>query len=180
LLIATRDSAIATLVERQTRYCQLVALPDETNAEPVCEAPGASNTTLPAQLRRSLTRDQGKEIAEHQRFSVETDVEVYLCDPRSPWQRGSNENTNGLLRQCDNSVMKRPPRQRRRAYPIGMDQTLRPNVAAYRVLSSPLILTSSTGESGRPRPTRAQLCLPFLSVKAPRSVAAYSVSRGWS
>ena len=99
LLMGRRDSAIATLVERQTRYCQLVALPEGTNAEPVCEAPGASITTLPAQLRRSPTWDQGKEMAEHRRFSVETDVEVYCCDPRSPWQRGSNENTNGLLRQ---------------------------------------------------------------------------------
>jgi IS30 family transposase len=99
LLMGTRDSAIATLVERQTRYCQLVALPEGTNAEPVCEALKASITTLPAQLRRSLTWDQGKEMAEHRRFSVETGVEVYFCDPRSPWQRGSNENTNGLLRQ---------------------------------------------------------------------------------
>src|SRR5438270_12070065 len=99
LLMGNRDSAIATLVERQTRYCQLVALPEGTNAEPVCEALKASITTLPAQLRRSLTWDQGKEMAEHRRFSVETGVEVYFCDPRSPWQRGSNENTNGLLRQ---------------------------------------------------------------------------------
>src|SRR3981081_1830049 len=99
LLMGTRDSAIATLVERQTRYCQLVALPEGTNAHAVCEALKASITTLPAQLRRSLTWDQGKEMAEHRRFSVETGVEVYFCDPRSPWQRGSNENTNGLLRQ---------------------------------------------------------------------------------
>ena len=99
LLMGTRDSAIATLVERQTRYCQLVALPEGTNAEPVCEALKASIRTLPAELRRSLTWDQGKEMAEHRRFSVETGVEVYFCDPRSPWQRGSNENTNGLLRQ---------------------------------------------------------------------------------
>lgn len=99
LLMGTRDSAIATLVERKTRYCQLVALPEGTNAEPVCEALKASIRTLPSQLRRSLTWDQGKEMAEHRRFSVETGVEVYFCDPRSPWQRGSNENTNGLLRQ---------------------------------------------------------------------------------
>ena len=99
LLMGTRDSAIATLVERQTRYCQLVALPEGTNAEPVCEALKASIRTLPAELRRSLTWDQGKEMAEHRRFSIETGVEVYFCDPRSPWQRGSNENTNGLLRQ---------------------------------------------------------------------------------
>ena len=94
-----RTSAIATLVERQTRYLQLVALPEGTEAERVCEALAASITTLPAQLRRSLTWDQGHEMSEHRRFSVETGVEVYFCDPRSPWQRGSNENTNGLLRQ---------------------------------------------------------------------------------
>ena len=94
-----RTNAIATLVERQTRYCQLVALPEGSGAERVCEALKASITTLPAQLRRSLTWDQGSEMSEHRRFSVETGVEVYFCDPRSPWQRGSNENTNGLLRQ---------------------------------------------------------------------------------
>jgi IS30 family transposase len=99
LLMGTRDTAIATLVERQTRYCQLVALPQGTNALPVCEALKTSITTLPEQLRRSLTWDQGKEMAHHRRFSIETDVEVFFCDPRSPWQRGSNENTNGLLRQ---------------------------------------------------------------------------------
>ena len=99
LLIGTRTNAIATLVERQTRYCQLVALPEGTEAERVADALAASITTLPAQLRRSLTWDQGSEIAEHRRFSVEAGVEVYFCDPRSPWQRGSNENTNGLLRQ---------------------------------------------------------------------------------
>ena len=99
LLMGTRDTAIATLVERQTRYCQLVALPEGTNAEPVCEALKASIITMPVQLRRSLTWDQGKEMAAHRRFSIETGVEVYFCDPRSPWQRGSNENTNGLLRQ---------------------------------------------------------------------------------
>ena len=99
LLMGTRNNAIATLVERQTRYCQLVALPDGPTAEPVCEALKASIITLPIQLRRSLTWDQGKEMAEHRRFSIDTGVEVYFCDPRSPWQRGSNENTNGLLRQ---------------------------------------------------------------------------------
>src|SRR3954447_3873349 len=94
-----RTSAIATLVERQTRYCQLVALPDGSGAAEVCEALEQSIITLPAQLRRSLTWDQGSEMSEHRRFSVESGVEVYFCDPRSPWQRGSNENTNGLLRQ---------------------------------------------------------------------------------
>jgi transposase, IS30 family len=99
LLMGGPTSAIATLVERQTRYCQLVALPEGPGAEAVCEALKQSITTLPAQLRRSLTWDQGSEMSEHRRFSVESGVEVYFCDPRSPWQRGSNENTNGLLRQ---------------------------------------------------------------------------------
>jgi IS30 family transposase len=99
LLMGGRTSAIATLVERQTRYCQLVALPKGSGAIEVCDALKQSITTLPAQLRRSLTWDQGSEMSEHRRFSVESGVEVYFCDPRSPWQRGSNENTNGLLRQ---------------------------------------------------------------------------------
>jgi len=100
LLMGNRQSAaaIATLVERQTRYLQLVAL-EGTEAERVADALARSITTLPAQLRRSLTWDQGHEMSEHRRFSIETGVEVYFCDPRSPWQRGSNENTNGLLRQ---------------------------------------------------------------------------------
>ena len=99
LLLGTQTSAIATLVERQTRYCQLVALPDGIRAEPVRQALAQSITSLPQQLRRSLTWDQGIEMAEHRRFSVDSGVAVYFCDPRSPWQRGSNENTNGLLRQ---------------------------------------------------------------------------------
>ena len=101
LLMGNRQSAaaIATLVERSTRYCQLVALAEGPDAEAVAEALKRSITTLPAQLRRSLTWDQGPEMAEHRRFAVDTGVEVYFCDPRSPWQRGSNENTNGLLRQ---------------------------------------------------------------------------------
>ena len=99
LLMGARPTAIATLVERSTRYVQLVALPDGYKAEPVREALVASIKTLPEQLRRSLTWDQGKEMAEHQQLSVDADVQIYFCDPHSPWQRGSNENTNGLLRQ---------------------------------------------------------------------------------
>jgi IS30 family transposase len=99
LLMGGRTSAIATLVERQTRYCQLVALPDGSGAVEVCDALKQSIASLPAQLRRSLTWDQGKEMSEHRRFAVESGVQVYFCDPQSPWQRGSNENTNGLLRQ---------------------------------------------------------------------------------
>jgi IS30 family transposase len=99
LLLGKRPTGIATLVERSTRYCQLVALPDGLNAEPVRTALQASIGSLPAQLRRSLTWDQGKEMGEHLQFTVDSGVSVYFCDPRSPWQRGSNENTNGLLRQ---------------------------------------------------------------------------------
>jgi IS30 family transposase len=101
LLMGNRQgtAAIATLVERSTRYCQLVALPDGPTAEAVANALAKSITSLPAQLRRSLTWDQGSEMSEHRRFSIETGVDVYFCDPQSPWQRGSNENTNGLLRQ---------------------------------------------------------------------------------
>ena len=93
------QSAIGTLVERQTRFVLLVALPGGQSAPYVRDRLAARILTLPAQLRRSLTWDQGREMAEHVRFTVDTGVQVYFCDPRSPWQRGSNENTNGLLRQ---------------------------------------------------------------------------------
>jgi IS30 family transposase len=92
-------SPVATLVERSTRYLMLVGLPDGHRAELVADALAAAITTLPRQLTRSLTWDQGHEMAEHARFSVDTGIAVYFCDPNSPWQRGSNENTNGLLRQ---------------------------------------------------------------------------------
>ena len=99
LLMGTKTNAIATLVERQTRYCQLVVLPDGFGADAVSKALAHSITTLPAQLWRSLTWDQGKEMSQHRQFTVDSGVQVYFCDPQSPWQRGSNENTNGLLRQ---------------------------------------------------------------------------------
>jgi IS30 family transposase len=99
IIFGTGRSTIATLVERRSRFVMLVALPRGHGAEAVTDALSQAVTTLPAQLRRSLTWDQGKEMAEHARFSVATGVPVYFCDPHSPWQRGSNENTNGLLRQ---------------------------------------------------------------------------------
>jgi IS30 family transposase len=92
-------SAIATLVERQTRFVMLLALPDGRTADQVRLAIARRILTLPEQLRRTLTWDRGKEMAEHARFSVDTGVQVYFCDPRSPWQRATSENTNGLLRQ---------------------------------------------------------------------------------
>ncbi|WP_407917755.1 IS30 family transposase [Kitasatospora sp. NE20-6] len=93
-------SAIATLVERSTRYTMLVHLPGGArDAETVRDGLVTTIRTLPAHLRGSLTWDQGSEMARHKQFSTATGMPVYFCDPASPWQRGSNENTNGLLRQ---------------------------------------------------------------------------------
>jgi IS30 family transposase len=116
LILGLGSSAIGTLVERTTRYLMLLHLPrmsghgDEPRvkngpalaghgASAVRDAIAASILTLPEQLRRSLTWDQGTEMAEHAQLRIDTGVEIYFCDPHSPWQRGSNENTNGLLRQ---------------------------------------------------------------------------------
>ena len=92
-------TAIATLVERATRYTLLVHLPDGHHAEAVRDGLIATITTLPKHLRGSLTWDQGCEMARHKQFAMATDMTVYFCDPASPWQRGTNENTNGLIRQ---------------------------------------------------------------------------------
>ena len=92
-------SAIGTLVERSSRYVVLLHLPHGRTAEDVRAALTRQVSKLPAELRRTLTWDQGKEMADHVRFTTDTQMEVYFCDPHSPWQRGSNENTNGLLRQ---------------------------------------------------------------------------------
>jgi IS30 family transposase len=92
-------SAVGTLVERATRYVVLLHLPGDHTAETVRDAMTAKIAQLPEHLVRSITWDQGTEMAQHAAFTVETGVPVYFCDPHSPWQRGSNENTNGLLRQ---------------------------------------------------------------------------------
>jgi IS30 family transposase len=98
LLRGARNSHVATLVERHSRFCMLVKVPGKDTAT-VVAALSQSVRQLPATLRRSLTWDRGLEMAQHKNFTVATDVQVYFCDPQSPWQRGSNENTNGLLRQ---------------------------------------------------------------------------------
>ena len=115
LILGLGSSAIGTLVERTSRFTMLLHLPrleghDEPRAkngpavaghgaEAVRDAIASSITTLPEQLRRSLTWDRGAEMAQHAQLRVDTGLAVYFCDPQSPWQRGTNENTNGLLRQ---------------------------------------------------------------------------------
>ena len=96
---AGSGSAVATLVERTTRYVVLGHLPIERTADAVRDSIVTAFSVLPAQMRRTLTWDQGAEMSEHRSFSMATDMAVYFCDPGSPWQRGTNENTNGLLRQ---------------------------------------------------------------------------------
>jgi IS30 family transposase len=98
LLRGARNSHVATLVERHSRFCMLVKVPGKNTAT-VVAALSQHVRQLPATLRRSLTWDRGLEMAQHKSFTMATDVQVYFCDPQSPWQRGSNENTNGLLRQ---------------------------------------------------------------------------------
>jgi IS30 family transposase len=98
LLVGSKHTKIATLVERKTRYVMLVKMPAD-DSKSIVDALARTVNKLPAELRRSLTWDRGTEMAQHKRFTVATDVQVYFCDPHSPWQRGSNENTNGLLRQ---------------------------------------------------------------------------------
>jgi IS30 family transposase len=99
LLFGTRTTAIGTLVERSTRFVMLFKLPAGINAESARVGLTQKILTLPENLRRSLTWDQGREMKQHARFTIDTGVKVFFCDPGSPWQRGSNENTNGLLRQ---------------------------------------------------------------------------------
>jgi transposase, IS30 family len=130
LLMGTGNkSAIGTLVERSTRYLMLFPLTEGKSAEDVRIAMTRVIQTLPASLRRTLTWDRGVEMAEHVRFKIDTGVQVYFCDPHSPWQRGSNENTNGLLRQY---------------FPKGMDLS---KVTAEQLQAA------ADGLNGRPRET---------------------------
>jgi len=116
LILGLGSSAIGTLVERMTRFTLLLHLPRMTDhghqacmkngpalaghgAAAVCDAITRTIITLPEQLRRSLTWDQGPEMAQHARLKIDAGIQVFFCDPHSPWQRGTNENTNGLLRQ---------------------------------------------------------------------------------
>jgi IS30 family transposase len=98
LLFGSHNSQIATLVERQTRYVMLVKVGGK-DTETVVNALIKNARKLPQELYKSLTWDRGKEMADHKRFTLATQIQVYFCDPQNPWQRGSNENTNGLLRQ---------------------------------------------------------------------------------
>ena len=126
---ASNRSAIGTLVERTTRFTLLLHLPADHGAGAVRDAIAAAIATLPAALRRSLTWDQGNELARHAQITLATDLEIFFCDPASPWQRGTNENTNGLLRQY---------------FPKGTDLSVHPPEELARVAAQ---------LNGRPRKT---------------------------
>ena len=98
LLFGSKNSQIATLVERNTRYAMLVKV-DGKDTRDGHQRVDQARAKLPQELYKSLTWDRGKEMADHKRFTLATDIQVYFCDPQNPWQRGTNENTNGLLRQ---------------------------------------------------------------------------------
>jgi IS30 family transposase len=98
LITGSKNSHIATLVERQTRYVMLGKVANK-ETQTVVSALIRQAKKLPTELYKSLTWDRGKELSAHEQFTLATDIDVYFCDPQSPWQRGSNENTNGLLRQ---------------------------------------------------------------------------------
>jgi IS30 family transposase len=116
LIFGKKMTSIGTLVERPSRSVILLKLPNGHGAEAVRKVMTKRILTLPAQLRRSITWDQGVEMSQHAQFTIDTGVQIYFCDPKSPWQRGSNENTTGLLRQYleRSSLSVHPTRARRR------------------------------------------------------------------
>jgi transposase, IS30 family len=126
---AANKTAIGTLVERTTRFTMLLHLPVDHGAVAVRDAIAAAILTLPAALRQTLTWDQGTELAGHAQLHIDTDLDIYFCDPHSPWQRGTNENTNGLLRQY---------------FPKGTDLSVHPAAELARVAAR---------LNGRPRKT---------------------------
>ena len=159
LLGSNCRSAIATLVERSTRFVLLVALPDGHGAPAVRGALIPAIHTLPAQLRRSLTWDRGTELARHRDITVATGLSIYFCDPHSPWQRGSNENTNGLLRQyfpkgTDLSVHSTDALERVAAElnsrPRKTLGGLTPAAALQRLLSQPSLVATTAPETADP------------------------------
>jgi len=115
LLCGSGNSQIATLVERSTRYVMLVIV-DRKDTQTVMDALIRTARQLPDELYKSLTWDRGKELADHRRFTLATDIQVYFCDPQSPWQRGSNENTNG----CCGSTSRRASTYRTSPRPSSM------------------------------------------------------------
>jgi transposase, IS30 family len=128
ILGARHQSAIATLVERSTRYVMLAHLPDGYAAEQVKDALVATMTTLPTHLRRSLTWDQRVEMGAHHLITMATDMPIYFCDPGSPWQRGSNENTVSVVPACCSQVRRGWCRQRE----VALENTGRPSRRAFR------------------------------------------------
>ena len=158
-------SAIGTLVERSSRYVVLLHLPHGRTAEDVRAALTRQISKLPAELRRTLTWDQGKEMADHVRFSTDTNMVVYFCDPHSPWQRGSNENTNGLLRQyfpskadpeptqCGSPKRRRQGAKQPPSTNVELDETIRsvlPDCCVDRLRTSGVRRTLSAGVESRP------------------------------
>jgi Integrase core domain len=160
LIGGSRNSYIATLVERHSRYVMLVKVANK-DTESVVSALIKQSKRLPGELYRSLTWDRGKELADHQRLTLATEVDVYFCDPRSPWQRGSNENTNRLLRQYlprgtdlslhtarPSSVPSQGSSMKGRERPCSIRHRLR---SLQNVLQRSIELTAQSGQSAKRR-----------------------------